>query len=113
MGIGLLLTACGVAGTAGQEPHRLAAGLLILGLGWSATLVSGSTLLSDAIPTERRASVQGFADLVMGLAGACAGALSGVVVGTWSYPALTLMAAIATVPLIVAVVPTLRAARTS
>ena len=51
VGIGLLLTACAVAGTAGQEPHRLAAGLLILGLGWSATLVSGSTLLSDAIPT--------------------------------------------------------------
>jgi MFS family permease len=103
VGIGLLLTACAVAGTAGQEPRRLAAGLLILGLGWSATLVSGSTLLSDAIPTERRASAQGFADLVMGLAGASAGALSGVVVGTWSYPVLTLMAATATVPLILAV----------
>ena len=108
LGTALLLTACAVAGTAGQAPRQLATGLLILGLGWSATLVSGSTLLSDAIPTERRASVQGFADLVMGLAGACAGALSGVVVGTWSYPALTLVAAIATVPLIVAVVPSSR-----
>ncbi|HJX86400.1 MAG TPA: MFS transporter, partial [Gemmatimonadales bacterium] len=105
VGIALLLTACAVAGTAGQEPRRLATGLLILGLGWSATLVSGSTLLSDAIPMERRASAQGFADLAMGLAGASAGALSGVVVGTWSYPALTLMAALATVPLIVALVP--------
>jgi len=105
VGIALLLTACAVAGTAGQEPRRLATGLLILGLGWSATLVSGSTLLSDAIPMERRASAQGFADLAMGLAGASAGALSGVVVGTWSYPALTLMAALATVPLMVALVP--------
>jgi MFS family permease len=103
LGIGLLLTACAVAGSAGQAPRQLAAGLLILGLGWSATLVSGSTLLSDAIPAERRASAQGFADLVMGLAGASAGALSGVVVGAWSYPALALVAALSTVPLMVAV----------
>jgi MFS family permease len=95
LGIGLLLAACAVAGTAGQDPTRLAAGLLVLGLGWSATLVAGSTLLSDAVPGERRASAQGLADLVMGLAGASAGALSGVIVGTWGYPALTLLAAIA------------------
>lgn len=100
LGTGLLLTACAVAGTAGQAPRQLAAGLLILGLGWSATLVSGSTLLSDAIPTERRASAQGFADLVMGLAGASAGALSGVIVGTWGYPTLTLLAAVAAAGLI-------------
>jgi MFS family permease len=100
LGTGLLLTACAVAGTAGQAPRQLAAGLLILGLGWSATLVSGSTLLSDAIPTERRASAQGLADLVMGLAGASAGALSGVIVGTWGYPTLTLLAAVAAAGLI-------------
>jgi len=89
-----------VAGTAGQAPGQLAAGLLILGLGWSATLVSGSTLLSDAIATERRASAQGFADLAMGLAGASAGALSGVIVGAWGYPVLTLLAAVAAAGLI-------------
>ena len=100
LGTGLLLTACAVAGTAGQAPRQLAAGLLILGLGWSATLVSGSTLLSDAIPTERRASAQGFADLAMGLAGASAGALSGMIVGAWGYPTLTLLAAVAAVGLI-------------
>ena len=103
LGIGLLLTACAVAGTAGQAPRQLATGLLILGLGWSASLVSGSTLLSDAIPTERRASAQGFADLVMGLAGASAGALSGVIVGAWGYPVLTLLAAAAASGLIAAV----------
>ncbi|HKU60596.1 MAG TPA: MFS transporter [Gemmatimonadales bacterium] len=100
LGTALLLTACAVAGTAGQSPERLAGGLLILGMGWSATLVSGSTLLSDAIPTGQRASAQGFADLVMGLAGASAGALSGVIVGAWGYPALTLLAALAAAGLI-------------
>ena len=101
LGIGLLLAACAAAGTAGQDPTRLAAGLLVLGLGWSATLVAGSTLLSDAVPGERRASAQGLADLVMGLAGASAGALSGVVLGTWGYPALALGAAAAAGALII------------
>jgi hypothetical protein len=36
----------------------------------------------------------------MGLAGASAGALSGVVVGAWAYSGLAWVAALATVPLI-------------
>ena len=38
----------------------------------------------------------------MGLAGASAGALSGVILEGWGYSRLTLLAAIATVPLIIA-----------
>jgi predicted MFS family arabinose efflux permease len=102
-GIAILLTACAVAGTAGHEPLQLAGGLMLLGLGWSATMVAGSTLLSDAVSGEMRASAQGLSDLMMGLAGASAGALSGVVVEAWSYPTLTLLAALATAPLMVLV----------
>jgi MFS family permease len=76
---------------------------MVLGLGWSATMVAGSTLLSDSIPVELRPSAQGLSDLVMGLAGATAGAISGVIVGAWGYPRLTLLAALATAPLIVLV----------
>jgi MFS family permease len=72
-----------------------------LGLGWSASIVAGSTLLSDSVPVELRASAQGLSDLVMGLAGAMAGAVSGVIVAAWGYSTLTLLAALATVPLIV------------
>ena len=43
---------------------------MMLGLGWSATMVAGSTLLSESISGELRASAQGLSDLVMGLAGA-------------------------------------------
>jgi MFS family permease len=100
-GIALLLTACALAGSAGHHPARLAAGLTILGLGWSATMVAGSTLLSDSVSGELRASAQGLSDLTMGLAGASAGAISGVIVEAWGYSTLTLLAAIATVPLIV------------
>jgi MFS family permease len=98
-GVVLLLAACATAGTAGHDTARLAIGLVLLGLGWSATMVAGSTLLSASIPAELKPSAQGLSDLVMGLAGASAGALSGVVVQAFDYPILTLVAALTAVPL--------------
>jgi MFS family permease len=103
LGVVLLLFACALAGTAGHNSARLAAGLLTLGLGWSATMVAGSTLLSESVPGALRTSAQGLSDLTMGLAGASAGALSGVIVHGWGYPTLTLAAALATAPLLVLV----------
>jgi MFS family permease len=100
-GIALLLAACALAGNAGHDPARLAGGLMTLGLGWSATMVAGSTLLSESVSGELRASAQGLSDLTMGLAGASAGAISGVIVEAWGYPTLTLLAALAAAPLIV------------
>jgi MFS family permease len=76
---------------------------MTLGLGWSASIVAGSTLLSESVPVDLRASAQGLSDLVMGLAGAVAGAVSGVIVAAWSYPTLTLLAALSTSPLLVLV----------
>ena len=99
-GIAVLLAACAVAGTAGHSPTRLALGLMLLGLGWSATMVAGSTLVSESVSLELRAAAQGLSDLIMGLAAAVAGAISGVVVNAWGYPTLTLLAALATLPLI-------------
>jgi MFS family permease len=101
LGIGLLLAACAVARTAGHDPVWLAVGLLLLGQGWSAAMVAGSTMLSEAVPVDLRAPAQGLSDLAMGLAGATAGALSGVVVEHWGYPTLAALAALGTVPLIV------------
>lgn len=99
-GVALLLAACLVAGTAGHDATRLALGLVLLGLGWSATMVAGSALLSQSMPGELRPSAQGLSDLLMGLAGASSGALAGVVVQGFGYPMLTLLAAITTVPLV-------------
>jgi MFS family permease len=99
LGVTLLLTACAVAGTAGHDTTRLGVGLFLLGLGWSATMVSGSALLAASTAPAMKPAVQGLSDLVMGLAGATAGALSGVVVAGFGFPALTLVAALMTVPL--------------
>ncbi|MEV4388337.1 MFS transporter [Micromonospora sp. NPDC049580] len=99
-GVGLLLAACAVAGTAGHHTPRLSIGLVLLGLGWSGTMVAGSTLLSESVSAGVRPSVQGFSDLIMGLAGASAAVLSGFVMQLAGYPVLTLLAAVATVPLV-------------
>lgn len=99
-GAAVLVLACAIAGTAGHDPARLSVGLFLLGLGWSATMVAGSTLLSESAPEPLRPSAQGLADLVMLLAGASAGAVSGLVVAWSGYATLTLLAALATVPLV-------------
>nr|MDT0657056.1 MFS transporter [Micromonospora sp. DSM 115978] len=99
-GVATLLAAVTVAGTAGHDTVRLTIGLFLLGLGWSGTMVAGSTLLSESVPVADRPSVQGLSDLTMGLAGALAGALSGFALDLVGFPVLNLLAAIAVVPLV-------------
>lgn len=73
----------------------LAVALFLLGLGWSFTLVSGSTLIAGAVPVAERAGVQGASDLAMGLAAGGGGALAGLIVGQLGYPVLGLSASVA------------------
>jgi MFS family permease len=99
-GVVLLIVACAIAGTAGHATLQLATGLTMLGLGWSGTMVGGSTLLSESVRPEVRPSVQGLSDLVMGLAGACAGALSGFAMDGGGYSLVAILAALGTLPLV-------------
>jgi MFS family permease len=102
-GLLLLIIACALSGTAGHGTVRLAIGLMVLGIGWSCTVVAGSTLLSESVPLDVRASAQGLSDAIMGIAGASAGALSGVIMGAWGYPTLALVAALAAMPFVLLV----------
>jgi MFS family permease len=103
LGCGLLLAACGVAGTAGEHNSvQLGVGLTLLGLGWSCNLIAGSTLLTEAVPVDSRPSVQGASDFVMNLSGAGASLVAGVVVGLVGYSVLTVLAAAAVLPLVAA-----------
>ena len=76
----------------GMAPHHdsftLGIGLFLLGLGWSFTLIAGSTLLSETVSFEMRPSTQGASDLVMNLMGAGGAAIGGVIIGFFSYAAL-------------------------
>ncbi|MEU8002934.1 MFS transporter [Catellatospora sp. NPDC049111] len=99
-GVALLIAACAVAATAGHDTALLTVALLTLGLGWSGTMVAGSTLFTESLPIAVKARAQGLSDLVTGLSGATAGVLSGVVVELSGYAVLALLAALATIPLI-------------
>jgi MFS family permease len=104
-GCAILLASFVIAGTAsGHQTVQLMIGLFLLGLGWSCTLIAGSTLLTESIPADDRPTVQGTADLLMGIAGASAGLLSGVVVGLGSYALLNIIAAILVIPLLAATI---------
>jgi MFS family permease len=111
-GVAFLIGACAVAGTAGHDTAQLSLGLVMLGLGWSGTMVAGSTLVTESVGAANRPSVQGLSDLVMGLAAASSGALSGLVVGWSSYGTLTVLAAVATVPLIALAMRPIRSSAT-
>jgi len=95
IGVVILLAA---AATAGLSPAmnavQLGIGLFLLGLGWSCTLIAGSTLLSESVSIEMKPSSQGASDLVMNLMGAVGGAASGVIIGVLSFGWLCLFVAV-------------------
>lgn len=69
-------------------------GLFLLGVGWSLATVAGATLVTDHAPLSARTDVQGATDLLMGVAGAAAGGIAGVVVGLLGYGWLNVFAAL-------------------
>lgn len=95
LGVLILLAACGFAGlSAAGYSVSLTTGLVLLGLGWSCTMVAGSAQLSAAVPVGERASAQGASDVVMGLTAATGGALAGVIVAVFGFGWLTAGAAV-------------------
>lgn len=85
MGHGLLLVAVFIAGFGQQEPVLVTAGLILLGLGWSAATIAGSTLLAESVVPDQRVTVQGVSDTLMGAAGALGGATSGLLLAWIGY----------------------------
>lgn len=70
---------------------RLSVALFILGLGWSACLIAGSTLLTKEIDDEHRMSVQGLSDAGMNFGAAALAALSGPLLAFGGFASITLM----------------------
>jgi MFS family permease len=65
--------------------------LVLLGLGWNLGLVSGTTVVTNAVPLATRARTQGVVDLGIAIAGAGAGLSSGLIMASTSYATLTLV----------------------
>jgi MFS family permease len=101
IGAALVVAASGIAGMAPSEnAPQLAAGLGLLGFGWSAGLVAGSALLTESVAVPDRPAAQGLSDLCMNIGGAIGGVTAGVVVTAWSYAALGLIVGFLALPLL-------------
>ncbi|MFI5665829.1 MFS transporter [Streptomyces sp. NPDC051704] len=96
---GLLSVAALLAGTAGPSHAQSAIGLFLLGLGWSAGMVSGSALLTDSVPQAARAAVQGLSDLTMNTCAGVGGAAAGLVMSHAGYGWLNAIGAALLLPM--------------
>ncbi|TFB65459.1 MFS transporter [Cryobacterium sp. Hz9] len=88
----LLLVALTVAWLSDGSQGTMTVSLVFLGLGWSASVVAGSALVSEAVEIEDQSSLQGFSDLSMNAAGALGGALAGPILALAGYAGLGLAA---------------------
>lgn len=91
-GQALLALSLLITGFGSDSGGMVIAGLIVLGLGWSAATVSASALLTESTPRSRRTTIQGRSDVVMSGSGALGGALSGVVLLMVGYNGLSLVA---------------------
>ncbi|VEF49154.1 putative permease [Bacillus freudenreichii] len=89
---GATLLAAGLlsALNSGESLPILITALALLGIGWNFGLISGTALIVDATTMSTRAKTQGAVDVLIALAGASGGALSGMIAAQFSYAALSL-----------------------
>ncbi|GAA1914270.1 MFS transporter [Microbacterium aoyamense] len=90
VGQGLLVAALLTASFGQESNTAVTVGLVLLGLGWSATTVSGSALLTEASSEERRTRRQGLSDFTMSMVAGVGAILAGVVLGWIGYGGLAL-----------------------
>jgi MFS family permease len=91
----LLLVIAGVGGAALDLSGGVAMTLVlaVLGLGWNAGVVGGSTMLAASVPTALRPQAEGIGEVAMGLAAGAGAPLAGLVVAFGDIASLTLVGA--------------------
>ncbi|WP_248760716.1 MFS transporter [Pseudarthrobacter sp. SSS035] len=113
IGFATLIAAVAVAGFGQTSTVAVAVGLVLLGMGWSAATISGSTLLAESVPQESRVVVQGVSDMLMGAAGAVGGATSGLILSWAGYLGLNMAGGLVGAAVLSAAVVALMARRRS
>jgi predicted MFS family arabinose efflux permease len=77
----------------GSDSLLVSLAIFLNGIGWNFAFVAGSALLTDALSPTERTSMQGLADLVMGLMGALGSAAGGLILQAWGFPILNAVGA--------------------
>ncbi|WP_226913434.1 MFS transporter [Gephyromycinifex aptenodytis] len=88
-GLAVVALAAVMTGFGSAHVPLVTAGLVVLGLGWSATTVAGATLLTTSLPPTERVQAQGFTDALTSLCGALGSASAGLVMGRLDYPGVS------------------------
>lgn len=103
---GATLLAAGLLAAFGPADSMvsLIAALALLGLGWNLGLISGTALIVDSTTQAARAKTQGSVDVLIALAGASGGAMSGVVAANSSFATLSLIGGLLSLLLIPVVI---------
>ena len=97
----VLIAASLVTASFGQESTvGVTFGLTLLGLGWSATTVAGSALLTEASSEARRTRRQGLSDFTMSMVGAVGAILAGVILSWIGYGGLALLVGVAVIAVV-------------
>jgi predicted MFS family arabinose efflux permease len=103
-GITLLLAGVIAAIAPSDSMLLLVIALSLLGIGWNFGLISGTTILVDSTESSTRAKTQGTIDVLIALAGASGGAMSGMIVAYSSYTVLSFAGGILSLMLVPVVV---------
>ena len=95
MGCGIFLAAIitGAVVSDSSEPFPMSLALTLLGLGWSACLIGGSSLLNASAPEKLRVPLQGANDMMMNFGAAAMAALAGPVLAAGGFLWVNMMAA--------------------
>lgn len=105
LGALLFVTAFTLGAMDATAPHsdmgRIMVSLGLLGLGWSASIIGGSTLLTQSVSPSTRVPLQGAVDAMMNLGAAALAAVAGPVLAWGGFLAVNVMAACILAPLIV------------
>ncbi|WP_082487707.1 MFS transporter [Leifsonia sp. Root112D2] len=105
LGALLFVTAFTLGAMDATAPHsdmgRIMVSLGLLGLGWSASIIGGSTLLTQSVSPSARVPLQGAVDAMMNLGAAALAAVAGPVLAWGGFLAVNVMAACILAPLIV------------
>ncbi len=107
----VLVSAVVVAGSSGHSDVQITVGLVLLGLGWSATVIAGAALLTQSVDPAVRTRVQGLGDMTMSLCGALGGLAAGLVVAWQGFATLNVAAGFLVLPVVVLVLAGRRTAR--